>query len=207
MSGARIGLAGFEAAFANNPDPWGTQTRRDEAIKREAVLRALGPTRGRVLELGSGNGSNSVELARRARHLLAADGALTAVALTRAALEGAALEGKGQAVRLRLPEDLEGRAAHGLSHGPLRGPWDAVVVAELLYYLSERDIARLGRAVGRRLRPGARVVLAHHRLRFHDVSSAPALCHDRFLGALGEVRDRRTVRQTRAWRVERCDRV
>ncbi len=54
-----ISLAGFEATFRGNPDPWRTFTARDEMAKRRAILRALGPgPKGRVLELASGNGSN-----------------------------------------------------------------------------------------------------------------------------------------------------
>ena len=61
-----IDLAGFERKFAGDDDPWSTWTDADEALKRAAILHALGPGPwGRVLELAAGNGSNSRPLARR----------------------------------------------------------------------------------------------------------------------------------------------
>ena len=62
-----IDLAGFSEKFSGNGDPWSTFTDRDEAVKRDAILHALGPGPiGRVLELASGNGSNSAAIAPRA---------------------------------------------------------------------------------------------------------------------------------------------
>ena len=59
-----IDLSGFAAKFAADEDPWRTFSNRDEAVKRAAILHALGPgPLGRVLELGSGNGSNSRAIA------------------------------------------------------------------------------------------------------------------------------------------------
>ncbi|MCI1141155.1 hypothetical protein MOP88_00435 [Sphingomonas sp. WKB10] len=70
-----IDLAGFAAKFAGDDDPWRTFTARDEAVKRAAILHAIGhrPV-GRVLELASGNGSNSAAIARMALCLDATEG-------------------------------------------------------------------------------------------------------------------------------------
>jgi SAM-dependent methyltransferase len=185
-----IGPGGFEARFAADPDPWATRTARDEAVKREAVLRALGPgRRGRVLELGCGNGSTTRALAGRALALRAVDASPSAVALAGAATAG---EGAVRVERRLLPGPLPG------------GPFDAVVIAELLYYLASPAAARLARAVAAALAPGGALVLAHHRVPFHDVSQPPEGVHDRFLAASGARWRRVPGRRTARWRVERA---
>ena len=70
-----IDLAGFADKFAAEDDPWRTFSARDETVKRQAILRALGPGPiGRVLELAAGNGSNSAAIAPRALRLDATEG-------------------------------------------------------------------------------------------------------------------------------------
>ena len=188
-----ITLEGFEARFACEPDPWGTRVRRDEAVKREAILHALGSgRRGRVLEIASGNGSNSAALARRSLRFVATDGAPSAVALTRSALGGVR---HAEAVEMALPELP-------------KGGFHTVVVAEVLYYLPARDVVEVGRAIGRRLARGGRVVLAHHHVEFSDTASAPRLCHRRVVRGIAEVAGpvvREVVARSRVWRVERVD--
>lgn len=183
-----ISLAGFEATFRGNPDPWRTFTARDEVAKRRAILRALGPgPKGRVLELASGNGSNSVALARRARRLDATDGAPAAVALTARALHG---RRGAVARRLVLP-----------GHFPA-ARYDAIVAAEVLYYLTPSHLRATAREMRRALRPGGRLVLAHHHLRFADVAQSPAAVHDCLLRALGLSVRRCWRLRTARWRVE-----
>ncbi len=163
----RLDLAGFDAKFHADADPWRTFTDADEAAKRRAILQALGlGRRGRVWEPASGAGANSVALAPRALRLDATDGAAAAVALTAAAL---ASEPRARAYRLALPEP------------PAHAVYDAIVVAEVLYYLSPRASARFARIVARTLRIGGRLVLAHHRHDFYDFSQHAVGIHDRFL--------------------------
>ena len=188
-----ITLAGFEARFAEDSDPWGTRVHREERVKRDAILYALGPGRaGRVLELASGNGSNSVELAQRSLRLVATDGAQSAVGLTREALDGVT---RADVRQLALPALPEGR-------------FDAVVIAEVLYYLRSREVVALGRGLRRAVRPGGRIVLAHHHIDFDDTSCRPAVCHDLLARGLGEVlASRKVSKRHRNWRVERMVRV
>ncbi len=182
-----IALAGFEATFRGNPDPWRTFAARDEVAKRRAILRALGAgPRGHILELASGNGSNSVALARRARRLDATDGAPTAVALTARALAG---KRGARALLLALPGHVPGTR------------YDAIVVAELLYYLTPAQLAATAHEIRRALRPGGRLVLAHHHLRFADVAQPPATVHARLLGALGLSARCSWHQRTARWRV------
>ena len=192
MPGDAITLAEFDARFRADPDPWGTTRKRDEAVKRQAILHALGGGRhGRVWELGSGNGSNSPWLARRAMRLVATDGSAKAVELTAQALDA-----------YPKAEALEGRLPDGVPEGRV----DAVVIAEVLYYLTDAQIARLGQRLASALRPRSRVVLAHHLTDFSDTASRPADCHARLWRALwqsGRNPDSpRTLSRTRRWRVE-----
>ena len=180
---APIRIEGFEAVFAQDADPWGTYERRSEAVKRAAILRAAGRTRGRTLELACGNGSNTVELARRSLRLLALDGAPSAVAITQARAGGP---------RVTVREAL-------LPTGAPREPFDLIVIAEVLYYLRDAEIARLGQRLT--LAPGGRLVLAHHHIEFADTSSPPARAHHTLLAAMPGL-ERVSHLRTNRWRVE-----
>lgn len=184
----RIHLAGFDATFAAHPDPWRTHTARDEASKRQAILRALGRGRtGRVLELGCGNGSNSVRLARRALYLSACDGTVTATRLTRAALA----EAPGARVcTCVLPNQFP------------RGRFEAIVIAELLYYMLRWQMQQLARRVARALVPGGRVVLAHHHIDFHDTAQTARAIHGRWLAATQQAWTRRYTQRNHRWMVD-----
>lgn len=182
-----IGLDGFAAKFADSDDPWATFTARDEAVKRDAILHALGSGPfGRVLELASGNGSNSVALAERALRLDATEGTAEGAALTAKALAGRARARASVQV-------LPGRAP--------RTTYDAIVCAELLYYLTPRDMRRVARDVAAALRPGGRLVLAHHRVDYYDFAQHAAGIHARFLRATGRRWRLRVVRFTGKWQV------
>lgn len=186
-----ISLDGFAAKFAGDDDPWGTFRARDEAVKRAAILHALGPgPSGRVLELASGNGSNSAAIAPGALRLDATEGTAEGAMLTAKALRPWT---RARAEVLVLP----GR--------PPRARYDAVVLAELLYYLSARDMAQVARDVAAVLRPGGRLVLAHHRIDFYDFAQHAVGIHARFLRATGRRWRVRTVRVTGKWQVVVAD--
>ena len=182
-----IDLDGFAAKFAGDDDPWRTFSNRDEAVKRQAILRALGPgPLGRVLEVASGNGSNSAAIAPRALRLDATEGTREGVALTAKAI---APWPRAGATVLRLP----GRAP--------REHYDAIVLAELLYYLSPRQMVQVARDVAGWLRPGGILVLAHHRIDFYDFVQHSRCIQQHFLAQTGRSWRVRTVRHTRAWSV------
>lgn len=182
-----IRLDGFAAKFAAEDDPWRTFTNRDEAIKRAAILHGLGPAPlGRVLELASGNGSNSAAIAPRALRLDATEGTREGTALTAAAIRRWP---RARALTLVLPAPLP------------RPVYDAVVVAELLYYLDPAAMAAVARAVGRVMRRGGRLVLAHHRIDFYDFAQTAAGINQRFLAATGVAWQVTPIRATRRWHV------
>ncbi len=165
--GRHADIAHFESLFARSKDPWGTRHRHDEAYKRQTIIRLLPPHAvGRLLELGCGNGSNSAVLARHCLRLDACDGSLSAVDLTRAELKAVP---HTDAYHLVLP----GRFPSGR--------YDAVVVSELFYYLTDNDLAAVLREIERTLRPSGRLVLCHHHRQFHDARQKQNTLHARIL--------------------------
>jgi cyclopropane fatty-acyl-phospholipid synthase-like methyltransferase len=182
-----IDLAGFASKFAAEDDPWRTFTSRDEAVKRTAILHGLGsgPT-GRVLEVASGNGSNSVAIAPRALRLDATEGTIEGTRLTADALAACP---RATATRLVLPARPPGR------------DYDAIVVAEILYYLSPKVMAAVADMAARRLRPSGRLVLAHHKIDFYDFVQHARGINTRFLAQTSVRWDVRCLRSCRRWEV------
>ncbi|MEG3124250.1 class I SAM-dependent methyltransferase [Sphingomonas sp. GB1N7] len=162
-----IDLHGFDRKFAQDDDPWSTFSNLDEARKRHAILHGIGPAPvGRVLELAAGNGSNSVALARAALRLDATEGTRSGTELVRRAV------GEDRRVRVRrlvLPGRFPGIT------------YDAMVVAELLYYLSPAAMAKVARDTAAALPRGGRLVLAHHRVDYPDFVQHADGIHRRFL--------------------------
>ncbi|UAK23228.1 SAM-dependent methyltransferase [Sphingomonas nostoxanthinifaciens] len=187
-----IALAGFADKFAGDHDPWSTWTDPDEALKRRAILHGLppGPV-GRLLELGAGNGSNSRSLARHALRLDATEATGEGTALVERAIVGAR---GARAMRLVVPAR------------PPRAAYDAIVIAELLYYLDARAMQRLAEQVAAVLRVGGTLVLAHHRITFYDFAQHADGIHDRFLRQTGVRWQCGPVLKTGRWAVATCRR-
>lgn len=186
-----ITLDGFERSFTHDPDPWRTFSDHDEAIKRTAILHAIGLTTcGRVLELAAGNGSNSRALAARSLRLDATEATAAGTRLVAAALRGRAP--RARAIRLAVPARFP------------RGQYDAVVIAEMLYYLSPKAMKHTALDVARALRPGGMLVLAHHRIDFHDFAQHACHLQQTFLTQTGREWRVRIVRRTRRWVVLAC---
>lgn len=188
-----IDLDGFDAKFGSNDDPWSTFTNADEARKRAGIVHALGAGRtARVLELAAGNGSNSVALTRHALRLDATEGTSSGTDLI---LRAVGHDPRVRVERLVLP----GRFP--------RATYDAIVVAEVLYYLSPRDLACVARDVGAALRRGGRLVLAHHRVDYPDFVQHAHGIHERFLDESGVGWAARPGVRTGRWRVQSYVRV
>ncbi|MEF2072208.1 class I SAM-dependent methyltransferase [Consotaella aegiceratis] len=167
-----IDPAGFEAKFRQNADPWNYAGSRFEAFKRGVLLQACGAgQRGRVLELACANGVTTMALRTRVLRIVGIDASPTAIE--------AARHRTHDCDRIRVEVGL-------LPHDMPRGPFDLIVVSELLYYLPERNLfqtlARLRTATA----PGGRVVLLHHLLNFDDAAFRPWLAHAAARSILGE---------------------
>ncbi len=186
-----IDLAGFDAKFRKAADPWSTCTKRDEVLKRRAILHALGAGRfGRMLELGAGNGSNSSALAWHAMRLDATEATQAGTDLVAKAIADHAP--RARAIQLVVPAR------------PPADRYDAIVVAELLYYLDRRTMRTLARQVAQLLRPGGVLVLAHHRITFYDFAQHAAGIQRRFLRQTGLAWQVRIARRTGRWSVLAC---
>jgi SAM-dependent methyltransferase len=166
-----IDLQGFEAKFQADSDPWNYRQSRFEASKRGSLLHACGPRiYGRGLELACANGETTRLLARKCLRLLAVDGSPSALAAARKRLAGLHNITLAQA---NLPTEMP------------RGPFDLIVISELLYYLPPRDLDTLLGATLDALAPAGRLVVLHHTVFFDDVAIHPARAQGRAKDVFG----------------------
>ncbi|MBB4154228.1 cyclopropane fatty-acyl-phospholipid synthase-like methyltransferase [Sphingomonas jinjuensis] len=188
-----ITLAGFERTFSNDSDPWRTFSDHDEATKRAAIRHAIGAgPHGRILELAAGNGSNSRMIAARALRLDATEATAAGTRLVGLALRNHSH--RARAIRLAVPARFP------------RIRYDIIVIAELLYYLSPHAMRQMARDVASALRPGGQLVLAHHRIDFHDFAQHAAHLQQAFLDQTGREWNCKIVRRTGRWLVVACGR-
>jgi SAM-dependent methyltransferase len=139
----------FEDLYARDPDPWGFADSAYERAKYDATLAALSrPRYARGLEVGCSIGVLTRDLARRCDALFALDAveAPLAAARTRCAdLPHVAFH------RARVPHEWPQEA----------GPFDLVVLSEILYYLDAADVTRLAGCARGVLSPKADLLLVH----------------------------------------------
>jgi SAM-dependent methyltransferase len=166
-----IDPAGFDAKFRENIDPWDYGSSPFEARKRGVLLHACGPGPfGRGLELACAIGETTRVLAPRCLRLVAVDASVTAVEEARRRLRGFR---NVQVEEAMLPDELP------------RGPFDLIVVSEILYYLAKRPLLRLLDRIEGALAPGGRVVVLHHVRPFDDASVLPSLAQALAVRTLG----------------------
>ena len=148
MSGApTLPAAYFDDLYGRDPDPWRFETSGYERAKYADTVAALPrPRYGRVLEVGCSIGVLTASLAERADHLVATDVAEAALAVARRRLDAAP---QVRFVRGGFPDDAP------------EGPFDLIVLSEVLYYLSAADLRRAATATVDRLAPGGEVLLVH----------------------------------------------
>lgn len=165
-----IDAKGFEEMFRAGIDPWGYRTSAFEGFKRRVLLHACGDrTFGRAVELACAIGETSHALAPRCLRLLAIDSSRTAIRY--------AVKHHGRTPRLRFAEaELPAQMPSG--------PFDLIVVSELVYYLSLRALRDLLRRLTRATAPGGRIVVLHHLVPFADAAQLPALAQRRTLACL-----------------------
>lgn len=121
----------FDALYAANPDPWGFETRAYEQEKYAATLSALPKKRfASCLEVGCSVGVLTEQLSSRCDMVLGID-------IAEAALARARLRCRGlPTVRFERSE-LPQRAPDG--------PFDLIVLSEVLYYFDEVEIDAVAR--------------------------------------------------------------
>ncbi len=146
----------FDDFYARHDDPWGFESRWYEERKR-AILLATLPSRalGKVLEIGCSTGLITRELAGRADTVLALDASTAALDAARSRI------GDDPAVALQrgaVPEDWPA------------GTYDAIVLSEVGYYLSARDLQRTIDLIDSSLADAGFLVACHWR---HPVAEYP----------------------------------
>lgn len=139
----------FEALYAKDGDPWRFADSAYERAKYDATLAALPrPRYTRALEVGCSIGVLTRDLATRCDALLAVDAAAAPLAAARVRCADLPQVSFRQA---RLPQAWPGEA----------GPFDLILLSEVVYYLDAADAARLAACVGGSLAPGGDVLLVH----------------------------------------------
>lgn len=170
MQRAIIDPAGFEARFRQDIDPWNYATSPFEAHKRSILLRACGARLyGNGLELACAIGETTRVLAPRCLRLLALDASPTALAEAHRRIGG---RRNVSFMLARLPREMP------------RGPFDLIVVSEILYYLKLNDLRLLLLRLERALAPGGRLVILHHLRDFHDAAIRPRMAQDYAIRAM-----------------------
>jgi SAM-dependent methyltransferase len=160
-----IDPAGFEQKFRDNIDPWDYTHSAFERFKRDVLLRACGRrVFGRVLELGCAIGETSRELAHFSLRLLAVDSSSTAIKEARRRFSG---NPRIEFRRATLPGEMP------------RGPFDLIVVSELVYYLPAHALYPLLSRIRSALARNGRLVVLDHIRPFADAAQYPALAHGR----------------------------
>ena len=137
----------FAALYAANPDPWGFETRDYERAKYAATLEALPRTRFKSgLEVGCSIGVLTEQLGGRCDKLLGIDIAATALARAEA--------------RCREMPWIH-FAMSKLPRCAPEGPFDLVVLSEVLYYFSEQEIEGLALQLKQQVSVDVVIVIVH----------------------------------------------
>jgi SAM-dependent methyltransferase len=137
----------FRSLYEGDPDPWGFATSPYEAAKYAHTIDALaGERAGRGFELGCSIGVLTRRLAGLCDHLVATE--LSSKALDEARRRCADLA------------NIDFRLAQSVADG-LEGPFDLIVLSEVVYYWDDRDLDTVAAAVARSLGAEGRLLLVH----------------------------------------------
>jgi SAM-dependent methyltransferase len=149
-----VSEAAFEAKYRHSPDPWQFAASLYEQRRYCALLRSLTHARySRAFEPGCSVGVLTAALAERCDFLLACDIAPTAVHLARQRCAGFS--------NVRIDQA-------DLAKFVPPGSFDLIVFGELGYYFSAAVLAKIVRALAKRIRPGGEFVAVHWRGRSED---------------------------------------
>jgi SAM-dependent methyltransferase len=147
MTDTSVAAAHFERLYAAHSDPWNYATSRYEARKYATTLAALPRARFRsAFEPGCSIGVLTRALAARCDMLLSVDVSETALAIARERCDRAR---NVRFRRMRIPGEWPART------------FDLIVLSEILYYQSRRDIQATARKSARGLRAAGIVVLVN----------------------------------------------
>jgi 2-polyprenyl-3-methyl-5-hydroxy-6-metoxy-1,4-benzoquinol methylase len=137
----------FDAIYSSNPDPWKFASSAYEHEKYAITIASLPkPRYERAFEIGCSIGILTRKLALRCAGLLAVDAASAPLAEAR---RRCANLSNVQFERMFVPDEWPDKA------------FELIVLSEVVYYMDERDVARLAAQTARSLGPGGNVVLVH----------------------------------------------
>ena len=137
----------FDALYARDPDPWGFRTRDYERAKYDDTVAALEGRRfGRGVEVGCSIGELTARLAPSCDALLGVD--IAEAALAQARSRNAAFA-QVRFARMALPAERP------------QGPFDLIVLSEVLYYFSREDLVQVAGWACGAIAPGGTVLLVH----------------------------------------------
>jgi SAM-dependent methyltransferase len=137
----------FDGLYGADPDPWRFRTSDYERDKYAATLRALSRPRYRnALEVGCSIGVFTAQLARRCERVLGLDASKVALATARESLAAQKnVTFHEGAVPAQFPA----------------GPFDLIVLSEVVYYLDAPDVHRLAARCAQELAPDGEIVTCH----------------------------------------------
>jgi predicted TPR repeat methyltransferase len=137
----------FETLFAEQGDPWNFETSAYEAAKYHRTLAALPRARYRTaLEVGCATGVLTRQLAPRCDNLLAIDVSESALVQARA----------------RCADCPQVRFANRVLPGDApAGPFDLVLLSEVIYYWDRADMARAATWLAGATASGGDLLLVH----------------------------------------------
>lgn len=137
----------FERLYREQGDPWGFETSPYEQAKYAETLAALpAPRYDNALEVGCANGVLTALLAPRCDRLLAVDPSPTALAAARA--------------RCRDLPQVRFEEGSLPAQAPA-GPFDLILLSEVIYYWDGGDLARMAAYLRDALRSGGDLLLVH----------------------------------------------
>ena len=136
----------FEQLYAHHADPWSVLTSNYEREKFKATVHALTkPVYEHALEVGCSIGGLTKYLAPRCKALTAID--TSDIAIRRA--------------RERCQQPHVRFVQGHLPDVDVAGPFDLIVLSEVLYYFTVPALIRLGERLTRAASPGAELVVVH----------------------------------------------
>ena len=137
----------FETLYAKDADPWKFETSEYEQKKYDATLTTLQrQDYGAALEVGASIGIFTRRLAPLCKRLIALEPSSRALSMARdrlAEVENITF------VQGTVPDDLP------------EGPFDLIVLSEVLYYLAKDDALATMQLCCSRMRPSGEIVLCH----------------------------------------------
>ena len=137
----------FDALYAGDPDPWRFRTSDYERDKYADTVDALGGRSfARAVEVGCSIGELTARLAPSCGDLLGVDVAEAALAIAR---ERNGATPQVRFARMTLPDEAP------------EGPFDLIVLSEVLYYFGETDLDRVAAWAQGALAPEGVVLLVH----------------------------------------------